>query len=140
MDHAMGVLRPYAPLESYVLAQRHGFVVDKRKHKLSFRAFVSGFTVLRHCAIPCMMEALFGRAWADLWDETVYKEDDQCLAAINGIKGLNDRRTLVPLDTPDSPESLIAYVAQHYEPTWPSLVLPDDPDGSGSRGGQRIRR
>lgn len=131
MDGAIEIIRPYAPLASYVLASRHGFVSDKGKHKLSFRAFVSGVTVLHHSAIPQMMCPLFGDAWKDLWDDTVYKADDQCLAAINGIKTQNDRRVLVPLDNPDGDAaSLLSYVAQHYEPSWPTLDFPTDDSDS----------
>ena len=104
----------HAPSVSYVLAQRHGFVDDGKRYKLSFRPFVLGVAILYH-AIPDFLAVIGCPMDAALWDLSVYKASEQLLAAVNGRKSPGDQRRLTPMDKEYRVED---YIAQHVDREW----------------------
>jgi hypothetical protein len=120
---------------SYRLATRHGVPNPRAPpgskdacHKLSFRPFLLGLKI-RYSEIPalifCAKQELF-------WDMTVYKSSEQLLASIGGCKGnmrdgYRDERLLVPVPLPLGDQmptcDLLDYVAQYFDPNWPTLDL-----------------
>lgn len=106
-----------------VIATRHGYCAIHKQFKLSFRPFLQGMRI-RYTDIPVVIKWV---AQEDFWDMSVYKAREQLLAAINGCKGKisghDDKRVLSPEAGKD--HSLLMYTAQHVDPSWPMLDIPD---------------
>ena len=101
---------------AFVVASRHGVV--KKRFKISFRAFFTGFTVVYH-DIPILVKFL---EQDDFWDLSPYKPSEQLLAAINGAKSSADPRTLTP--EPEFADNPVEdFVAQVVRPEWTFLDL-----------------
>lgn len=118
LDRLQSGLDTHVRLSVHV-ATRHGFCAKRSRYKLSFRPFVQGMRI-RRTDIPKVI------VWAgqeDFWDMSVYKGNEQLLAAINGCKGQGDLRVL---RTSGQFTELLPYMAQHWEPTWPFLDLPSN--------------
>lgn len=101
---------------NYVIASRHGMKAGK--FKISFRVFFKDFKVVYH-DIPILIRYM---DQADFWDTSPYKESEQLLGCINGIKGRGDNRILLP-EPEYSGVSLLDFVAQHVDTDWPLLDL-----------------
>lgn len=110
----------------YAIAHRHGTPhsrltptpahgldshAQSKKFKVSFRPFIRGVR-LPYTIIP---EILTAYGQHTFWDMSVYKQREQLLAAINGVKSPDDPRVLQK-ESPDDPDEW--YVAQ--------IVSPDD--------------
>ncbi|PNH03860.1 hypothetical protein TSOC_010043 [Tetrabaena socialis] len=89
----------------YSIASRHGFSPRHGKFKVSFRPFVRGLSI-PYTEIPLLLRSMHQD---NFWDMSVYKEGEQLLAAINGVKDRDDPRVLTKehFDDPDA-----WYVAQ----------------------------
>ncbi|PNH02121.1 putative helicase [Tetrabaena socialis] len=136
LDLILDILRDINPHVSYVLAQRHGFDPVKRRHKISFRPFISGIRI-KYTDIPRLFTLHPGlaRAWyvsetseetseenskQPFWDAGVYKAGGQMLGAIHCQKAEGDPRVLRPLSSERSEltRDHMAYVAQYVDPAW----------------------
>ncbi|MEW5315213.1 MAG: hypothetical protein WDW38_006659 [Sanguina aurantia] len=113
---------------SYAISTRHGWCATKQVWKISIRPFFIGVR-MRYDHIPHLMRVtaqLDEPGQPSFWDVSVYKEAEQLLACINGIKSGADRRVLVPLPMQGPPIQLLDYVAQHVEDSWEMMVVPAD--------------
>ncbi|PNH08373.1 hypothetical protein TSOC_005112 [Tetrabaena socialis] len=96
---------------SYSIASRHGFSPRHGKFKVSFRPFVRGLSI-PYTEIPRLLRSTQTSdlpSFQDFWDMSIYKDGEQLLAAINGIKDRDDPRVLTK-EHADDPDAW--YVAQ----------------------------
>ena len=112
---------------TYHLAQRHGVCEKRKLHKLSFRTFIDGVSVIYH-HIPKIMQSVppLREVWDqkdpddnDFWDKSVYKAGEQLMCAIGGHKTHDDQRVLKP-----SPghSDVLKYVISYVSPEWPDTL------------------
>ena len=144
MQTVVDVLAQVQPDVAYHVAQRHGVIKggpggrpSAHKHKLSFRTFVDGVSVVYHEIPRIMQHHPVLRCTLPLWDPTVYKPAEQLLCAINGRKSNEDRRVLSPIPWSSDVEAgvdidVLRYVASHVDPEWPGPMR--CPDDAGSEG------
>ncbi|PNH02955.1 hypothetical protein TSOC_011021 [Tetrabaena socialis] len=105
LDALLGPFSEDKTIVYYSIASRHGFSPRHGKFKVSFRPFVRGLSI-PYTEIPLLLRSM---QQDDFWDMSVYKEGEQLLAAINGVKDRDDPRVLTK-EHADDPDAW--YVAQ----------------------------
>ncbi|PNH03001.1 hypothetical protein TSOC_010984 [Tetrabaena socialis] len=105
LDALLGPFSEDKTIVYYSIASRHGFSPRHGKFKVSFRPFVRGLSI-PYTEIPLLLRSMHQD---DFWDMSVYKEGEQLLAAINGVKDRDDPRVLTK-EHADDPDAW--YVAQ----------------------------
>ncbi|PNH06378.1 hypothetical protein TSOC_007250 [Tetrabaena socialis] len=100
LDALLGPFSEDKTIVYYSIASRHGFSPRHGKFKVSFRPFVRGLSI-PYTEIPLLLRSMHQD---NFWDMSVYKEGEQLLAAINGVKDRDDPRVLTKehADDPDA--------------------------------------
>ncbi len=75
-------------------AHRHGFLPSKNLHKISYRFWIRGFSILPE-HMPVLIKAIAPPELQDVFDLSIYSAR-RLLAAVGGTKGNGDDRVLQP--------------------------------------------
>lgn len=108
----------------YVLAYRHGWCNTKGAWKVSFRPFFLGLRIQYEQIVHILSITNQSRPHDSFWDLSVYKQSEQLLACINGIKSQADPRMLRHADLDaDTDTDTLDYVAQAVDDAWPLMTI-----------------
>ena len=131
MNTLINHLKPTNRNVTYKMASRHGIDPKKQEYKLSFRTYVIGVSIVYH-DIPILLSSTESlQDMVDFWDMSVYKESEQLLCTINGIKGRGDERVLESMEWSKSPDyNIMDYVVQYIDSAWPIIEVVEDVDYS----------
>ncbi len=97
-----------------VRAHRHGFVPSKNLHKISFRFWIKGFSLLMQ-HIPLLIRACCSPETRDVFDLSIYSKR-RLLAVPGGCKGNGDHRVLELGDRGDARWCLCQWLEGDEQP------------------------